>query len=176
MDALCWREAEQSDDIAAAIHLLRAQASLSEQQAPLASAKNSIQTSSRLLRELSDLLLIHRSRSPLVSDYLVLLLPCIAQTLRDIQYYIGDGQKTFKQRWVTLENHIHTENAQLRLIRKSQKDDAATSVRFDVYVEFLIQLARLMSRYVIICNLPFGFDWLANTLTTVDQKDIIKLW
>jgi hypothetical protein len=131
----CWRDAENADDIAAALTRIRLELddTFSED---ITDVINEILTSSQLLRDLYDSLRVYRDRVPRMGAYVSILMPCVRRTLVDVRYLIGTPRHTLQEIWCTIQSRMSTEAG------------VSLRTRFITYNNFLIQLVRLLSRKV----------------------------
>lgn len=70
----------------------------------------------------------------MVLYYLQIILPCLCKTLRDVMVYLDNPGLSPRQQWVMMYADLNGEGG-LTLVE-----------RFAMYVDFLIQLVRLLSR------------------------------
>ena len=129
----CWWEAKRADDVAAALTRIRTELEASS-HADITNVINEVLHSGSLLRDLSDLLRIYRSRVCLVRDFLLIFLPCFERTMDDIRHYLGEKGASYKRIWM--------------IITAKMSVEASTSVytRFIMYNGYMVQLVRLLSR------------------------------
>ena len=129
----CWWEAKRADDVAAALTRIRTALDAGF-HADITNVINEVLHAGSLLRDLSDLLRIYRSRVCLVRDFLLIFLPCFGRSMDDIRHHLGEKGASYKQVWMTITTKMSAE--------------ASTSLytRFIMYNGFMVQLVRLLSR------------------------------
>ena len=132
----CYREAERSDSVALALEVFLNSLPDSFYGYNLSALAEDIRSSSRLLKELGDRAQVHASLVPTVQRYLMVLLPCLCRTLRDIMSCIEDKTLTKKNRYQALRlNMLNIEGLSIE-------------TRFTLYNQFLALLLQLLSRHV----------------------------
>lgn len=129
----CWYEAQRADKVAA--HLIRIRAVLDlEYYEPISALAGEVESSSRLLRDLYDLFPIYKSRVGVIVYYLNLLLAPISVTLREMLVFLENDGLTFQKQWT------------LMLEKLGERGGMTLASTFVMFVEFLVQLVRLLSR------------------------------
>lgn len=129
----CWREAQRADTVAA--HLVRIRNTLEpEFSEQIAAVFKEIESSSGLFRDLYDLFPVYRSRVPIIVYYLNVILPSYCNTLQLMTTFINNDAISIRSQWVSIYEHIG-EQGGMTLI-----------TRFAMFVEFLVQIVRLLSR------------------------------
>ncbi|PQE06393.1 Peptidase SUMO Sentrin Ubl1 protein [Rutstroemia sp. NJR-2017a WRK4] len=129
----CWREAQRADQVAAA--LVRVRDELSPESADAISPiLEHLDATSRLLRDLHDLFPIHRSRVPIINHYLTVILPCLQKTLRDMKAYLDCEDFAPETQWNLIQERLNNQG-EMTLVN-----------RFVMYVDYLVQVVRLLSR------------------------------
>ncbi|KAH8599064.1 hypothetical protein B0O99DRAFT_34371 [Bisporella sp. PMI_857] len=132
----CWREALRCDRVS--LILLRMRNDLTLQfHDHIAALLREIESTSRLLRDLHDIFPIYKSRVPIILYYLTVILPCLCRTLRDMMIYIDNEQLPYTAQWVLMNERLGAQG-EMDLVH-----------RFIMYIEFLVQLVRLLSRSVL---------------------------
>lgn len=134
----CWREAQRADKVADELKRIRSDLSLDFYN-PITDLLREVESTSRLLKDIHDMFPIYRSRVAIILYYLTVLLPCLCKTLRDMMIYLDNDAIPSSTQW-TLMNE-----------RLSEQGGMALSNRFVMYIEYLVQVVRLLSRYGIIC-------------------------
>ncbi|OBT67905.1 hypothetical protein VE03_02435 [Pseudogymnoascus sp. 23342-1-I1] len=128
----CWWEARRATDLAAA--LTRIRASLPPPtHADITNVINELLHSGSLLRDLSDLLRIYRSRVALVRAFWDILLPCLGRSVDDIRFLLG-GKGGLEVVWERIRGRIEGEGG------------GSLYTRFIMYNGYMVQLVRLLSR------------------------------
>jgi hypothetical protein len=129
----CWWEAKRADDVAAALTQIRTDLDASF-HADITNVVNSILRCASLLRDISDLLRIYRTRGPLVREFMVIFLPSLQTTLDKFVNCLGERTLSFKSRWNKITSELCAE--------------ASISVftRFLLFQSFMVQLVRLLCR------------------------------
>ncbi|KAF3764874.1 hypothetical protein M406DRAFT_340394 [Cryphonectria parasitica EP155] len=130
----CWLEAERADRVAMGLDGLRAALDRSFHGHMIALTEE-IRGSSQLLRELASQSGTHKSRAPIVSNHLNVLLPCMSKTLRDITTHYDDKTISREMRWRKM---YHDMMKEVRGIPLPQ--------RFILYNQFLRLLHSLLIR------------------------------
>ncbi|ATZ55249.1 hypothetical protein BCIN_11g05250 [Botrytis cinerea B05.10] len=155
----CWREAARAD--AVAIELLKIRTHLTSSPTPLISSSSPhphspslshpdppsipdheiitailrhVEQSSRLLRDLHDLFPIYRLRVPVVVYYLTVILPCLQKTLRDMLAFLLCDDWSIRMKWMLMHERLN------------EQGGMSLALRFVMYVDFLVQCVRLLSR------------------------------
>jgi len=130
----CCLEAQRADIVSGCIDTLRA--TLPESlHSHMAAVSEQVRGSARLLRDLADRSQIHRSRVPVVLNYLNVLLPCLCRSLRDMHGFYEEKTLTKEIRWRTMYHKMTEEAAGLPLPQ-----------RFMLYNHFLTLLGQLLTR------------------------------
>jgi hypothetical protein len=130
----CWREAQRADKISA--HLLRIRNLVGlEFYDHISAVLREIESSSRLLRDLYDLFPIYRSRVPIILYYLNVILPSLCKTLQEMMVYIDNDVLPPKARWTLMNERLRDHGGM------------SLAARFVMFVDLLIQLVRLLSKY-----------------------------
>lgn len=134
MDELfgCWQEARRADRVATELLRIRATTDL-EYYDRITALLREVETTSRLLRDLHDLFPIYRDRVSIILYYLTIILPCLQKTLRDMMIYIDHGALPPYRQW------------ELMIDRLSDQGGMGLTPRFVMYIEFLVQLVRLLT-------------------------------
>lgn len=135
MDELlgCWYEARRADNVTT--HLIRIRNALDiEYYESITALVAEIESSSRLLKDLYDLFSIYRSRVPILINYLNLLLPPISKTFRDMLVYLDNDSLPCQIQWI------------LMVERLGNRGGMTLAATFVMFVEFLVQMVRLLSR------------------------------
>ena len=128
-----WREAARADKVAA--HLSRIRHDLSEEYFErITAVLREVESSSRLLRDFHDLFPIYRSRVPIVLYYLQVILPCYCKTLRDMVIYLDNSELNPRRQWVLMNERLNDQGGM------------TLPQRFVMYIDFMVQLIRLLSR------------------------------
>lgn len=127
----CWREAQRADKVAAHLSLIRS--NLADFSDHITTVVKEVERSSRLLRDLYDLFPIYKSRVPNVRYYLDIILPCFQWTLQHMMVYMDTQTLPEKARWTLMCERLGAEGMTL-------------AARFSIFVDFLIQIVRLLSR------------------------------
>jgi hypothetical protein len=96
-----------------------------------------IRYTGQLLRELADQAQLHVARVGMIVNYLDVVLPCLCQTLRCIDVYYHDSSISREMRWRRMCHQMSQEAGGMTLPE-----------RFDLYMQFLAQLASLLVRCV----------------------------
>lgn len=162
----CWREAARAD--AVAIELLKIRTHLTSSSVALLSSSFSshphypspsdsdshpdspditdyeiitailrhVEQTSRLLRDLHDLFPIFRLRVPVVIYYLTVILPCLQKTLRDMLAFLMCDDWSIRMKWTLMHERLN------------EQGGMTLALRFVMYVDFLVQCVRLLSRWV----------------------------
>jgi hypothetical protein len=131
----CWLEADRADDIAAALYGIQRRAN-AQIERDIRDVRRQIQDSSRLLRDLFDLVPFYSRRLPYVLDLLQVVQPCIARSLDDIRYHVRNNREYTRERiWHNIRDDF-----------RNQHPNVTLRDRFVLYNEFWIQLIQLLSR------------------------------
>jgi len=130
----CWLEAQRCDRVA--LELLRLRNDLLPFHEQISTLLREVETTSRLLRDLHDLLKLYISRSPIVVYYLHVILPCLSRTLRDMMIYLKADQLPCLAQWT------------LMVERLSDQGGMPLVHRIVLYIEYLVQIVRLLSRFL----------------------------
>jgi hypothetical protein len=130
----CWWEARRCDLVAAALLRIRAALSLDFYN-PITDLLREVESTSRLLRDLYDLFPVYKSSVPTLIYYLNVLLPCLCKTLRDMMIYIDNDALPPLTQWALVNERL------------AEQGGMSLTERFVMYIEFLVQLVRLLSRY-----------------------------
>ncbi|KAB8291130.1 hypothetical protein EYC80_009818 [Monilinia laxa] len=139
----CWLEADRADHVAT--ELLRIRNILSPITSPSSSNPSSdyetqtailrhVEQASRLLRDLHDLFPIYRSRAPLLVYDLTVLLPCLQKSLRDMLAFLRCEDFAPRMQWMLMHERLN------------EQGGMSLALRFVMYVDFLVQLVRLLMR------------------------------
>ncbi|KAI9050890.1 hypothetical protein LZ554_005005 [Drepanopeziza brunnea f. sp. 'monogermtubi'] len=129
----CWQEAKRADQ--AAVQLLRIRAALGlEFFEQITAVLREIESASRLLRDLYDLFPIYSSRVPMILYYLNIVLPSLCKTIQNMMIYIDNDAFPAHTQWA------------LVCERLGDQGGMTLPTRFVMYVDFLVQLVRLLSR------------------------------
>ncbi|KAK0104621.1 hypothetical protein ONS95_004907 [Cadophora gregata] len=129
----CWREAQRADK--AVVQLLRIRAVLDlEFYDHITAVLREIESTSRLLRDLYDLFPIYRSRVPIIIYYLDVILPSLERTIKNMMVYIDNDAFPARTQWT------------LTVERLGDQGGMSLPTVFVMYVEFLVQIVRLLSR------------------------------
>ncbi|KAF8865488.1 hypothetical protein BDZ45DRAFT_711116 [Acephala macrosclerotiorum] len=129
----CWREAQRADKVAA--HLVRIRNTLElEFFEHITAVLKEIESSSRLLRDLYDLFPIYRSRVPMIVYYLNVILPSYCKTLQQMTVYVDNDGLPARSQWVLMYE------------RMGEQGGMTLAARFVMFVDFLVQMVRLLSR------------------------------
>lgn len=132
----CWHEAARADKLA--VELLRIRTALEiEFYDHITEVLREIETTSRLLRDLYDLTTIYESRVPIIVYYLNVLLPSLERTVKNLLVYVANEAFPPKTQWT------------LAVERLGDQGGMSLPTRFVLYVDLLIQLVRLLSKYVL---------------------------
>lgn len=131
-----WQEAARCDKVAGLLTVLRDDLP-EEYFEAITAVLREVESTSRLLRDFHDLYPIYKSRSSAayLAYYLQVLLPCLCKTLRDMVVYLDNPELNNRQRWSLL------------LSRLDEQAGYTLAERFILYLDFLVQLIRLLSRY-----------------------------
>lgn len=101
----CWQEAIRCDRVI--VHLLRTRRDLGDEYYKhITDLISEVEATSRLLRDVYDLYPIYRSRGPIVSYYLDVVLPCLQKTLRDMMIYIDNDEISPRRQWVLMNDRL----------------------------------------------------------------------
>lgn len=135
MDVLhgCWLEAARCDRVALILLRMRNDLMLPFHE-HITALMRELELTSRLLRDLYDLLPMYKIRVHITLYYLNVILPCLAKTLRDMMIYIDNNQLSLPSQW-TLMNERLGDQGGIPLVH-----------RFFLYNEFVVQVIRLLSR------------------------------
>ena len=151
----CWREAQRGDK--AALHLLRLRMVLGlEYTEHINAVLREVESSSRLLRDLYDLVPIYRARVAMIVYFLNVILPSLYKTLRDMMIYMDNDSLTERSQWT------------LMCDRMGEQGKMTLAARHVMYNEFLVQLIRLLGRSVFNC--AYDCDW--RNLTNVSRSPL----
>jgi hypothetical protein len=129
----CWQEAQRADQVAAALVRVRDELSPESSDA-ISPILENLDATSRLLRDLHDLFPIHRSRVPIINHYLTVILPCLQKTLRDMKAYLDCEDFAPEIQWNLIQERLNSQG-EMTLVN-----------RFVMYVDYLVQVVRLLSR------------------------------
>lgn len=129
----CWWEAKRADDVATALARIRTELDATF-HADITNIINEILHAGSMLRDLSDLLRIYRSRICLVRDFLLIVLPCFGRTIDDMRHHLGEKGASYKKVWNTIT------------VKMSAEASSSLYTRFIMYNGFMVQLVRLLSR------------------------------
>ena len=129
----CWREAQRADRVAEG--LLRTRTILDlEFYDQISAILREVESTSRLLRDLHDLFPIYRSRVPIIFYYLHVILPSLVRTLKEMKFYLDNDNLPARTQWTLMSNRLN------------EQGGITLAARFALFVEFLVQLVRLLSR------------------------------
>ncbi len=132
----CWREAQRADKVAMALTKIRA-ALNDEFFESITAVIRELESISSLLRDLYDLFPIYRARVPIMVYYLNIVLPSLAESSEQMLSNFDSSAFPARIRWE----------------RGSQKlgDQGGMSIaaRLVMFSDFLVQLIRLLTRYVL---------------------------
>ena len=131
-----WTEAQRADRVVAALTHVRA-ALGNEFFENISALLRGVETVSILLRDMCDLLSIYSTRIQIIVPYLNILLPSMSQSFQQMLKYLEHEAIIPKARWTSLSE---------RLEEQGQMSNAA---RVNMFVEYLIQLIRLLTKYVL---------------------------
>lgn len=130
----CWQEARRADKVAA--ELIRIKETLGlEFYDNITRVLREVESISRLLRDLYDLVPIYRSRVPTIIYYLDVVLPTLYKTLKDMLVYIANHDLSSRMQWILLRE------------RMGVVAGMDLAERHMMYNDFLVQLIRLLSKY-----------------------------
>ncbi|OAA53790.1 hypothetical protein SPI_09235 [Niveomyces insectorum RCEF 264] len=130
----CFQEAMSADLVAGCLENLRG--FLAEPLHPHLNALiDEIRKCSRVLRQIVEETRTHHSRTPVLLDYLDMLLPCFRRSLADIKGYYENKSMTKELRWRTMYHKMTEEASGLHLPQ-----------RFALYHQFLVLLEQMLTR------------------------------
>ncbi|KAG9248710.1 hypothetical protein BJ878DRAFT_308741 [Calycina marina] len=132
----CWLEAKSCDRAALILLRIRNDITVPFHDA-ITDLLREIETTSRILRDLHDLCSIYSNRIPIVIYYINVILPCLSKTLRDMMIFIDNDQLLFMAQWTLMNERLEAEGGMKNVDR------------FVMYIEFLVQIVRLLSRSVL---------------------------
>lgn len=132
---LCWHKADSVEDIVAAFRaLIDNHPSCARYKGEILSTSKRVSVCCRMLRELSDLSLLHFNRTNYIHVWLERVLPCLDITVKDILHHLGDPDASSKRKWETIS------------VGMRRQANVSLADRFDAYGKFLVQVTRLLSR------------------------------
>jgi hypothetical protein len=131
----CCRQAEEANLVARSLDQLRI-AIAETFHGHLIALAEEIRSTCRLLTDLATQSQLHISRVTILIDHLMVILPCLAKSLRDIMSYYNDKTLTKELRWRKMYNKMTEEAAGLPLPQ-----------RFILYNHFLTLLLQMLTRY-----------------------------
>lgn len=129
----CWWEAQRADKVAANLQRIRNTLEL-EFFEHITAVLKEIESASRLLRDLYDLFPIYRSRVPMIIYYLNVILPTFSKTLQQMMIYVDNDAISARSQWTLMYE------------RMGEQGGMTLAARFVMFVEFLVQMVRLLSR------------------------------
>ncbi|PMD29368.1 hypothetical protein L207DRAFT_445552 [Hyaloscypha variabilis F] len=130
----CWREAQRADKVSEG--LLRIRANLDQEfHDEITAVLREVESVSRLLRDVYDLFPIYRSRIPIVVYYLNVLLPPIQRTIKEMSLYLEHENLPARAQWTLMSDRL------------SHQGGMSLGARFVMFVGFLVQTVRLLSRH-----------------------------
>jgi hypothetical protein len=130
----CWREAQRADKVAEGLLRIRTILDL-EFYDQISATLREVESTSRILRDLYDLFPFYRSRVPFIICYLNVIIPSLCRTLKEMTLYLEHENLPARAQWTLMSDRL------------SQQGGMTLAARFVMYVELLIQLVRLLSRY-----------------------------
>ncbi|KAK9416924.1 hypothetical protein SUNI508_09396 [Seiridium unicorne] len=131
----CCHEAERAERVAQCLEGLRL--ALSEKLHPhLSGLIEEIYNTCRNLRDLTDQSQVYMARVSVVTEYLNVILPCLARTLIDIDAYYSDRTQSRERRWKLMYHEMTNELPGTTL-----------PARFIMYNQFLNLLRLLLTKY-----------------------------
>ncbi|KAK9780940.1 hypothetical protein AB5N19_07416 [Seiridium cardinale] len=130
----CCHEAERAERVAQGLEGLRL--ALSEKLHPhLSGLIEEIYNTCRNLRDLTDQSQVYMARVSVVTEYLNVILPCLAKTLIDIDAYYSDRTQSRERRWKLMYHEMTNELPGTTL-----------PARFIMYNQFLNLLRLLLTK------------------------------
>jgi hypothetical protein len=129
----CWQEARRADKVAGLLLQIRITLEV-EFFDHITAVLKEIESASRLLRDLYDLFPIYRSRVPMIVYYLNVILPSLQKTLQQMMIYVDNEGISARSQWTLMYE------------RMGDQGGMTLAARFVMFVDFLVQLVRLLSR------------------------------
>lgn len=132
----CCHEAERAERVGQSLEGLR-MALPEKLHSHLVGLIQELHETCRSLRDLTDQSQVHMARVPMVTEYLNIILPCLAKTLIDIEHHYSDKTISREKRWRKMYHELSNELPGTTL-----------PARFIMYNQFLHLLQLLLIKYV----------------------------
>lgn len=132
----CWREAQRADKVCDRLLLIQDIVG-HDFDGQITAIRRGIGECRTLLRDLFDLFPIYQDRVSRISYYLTVVLPSFRKTLQDMTEYLEIANLPSAAKFTWMVNQLEAQG------------DTTLVNRFLMSVELLIQMVRLLSKYVV---------------------------